>query len=699
MRARFTTAAVMAAASAALLAQSTPSQEQPRPTFRTEANYVRVDMYATRDNQPIEDLKQEEIEILEDGTPQKIAAFEHVTVRPAGPQETRVEPNTAEQSRQAAADPRARVFVIFLDTYHVQVEGSHAMRQPIVRFLDRVIGQDDLVAVMTPEMSARDLTFGRKTTVISEMMQNDWAWGRRDTVGRQDPKEERYETCYPPEQKNTDGIAYEMIGRRRERLSLDAMQDLVTHLTGVREERKGVLLVSEGWRIFSPNRSLSAGIRDERGGRRDPDGRDPVYVGPDGKLRRGGDPRDRVDGREPASMAECDADRLALAQMDSGPEFRQLYERANRGNISFYSIDPRGLAVFDSPIGPRRPPSPSADMRNLTSRQNSLRELAENTDGMSVVNTTAIEQAMQRIVSDLTSYYLIGYYSSNAKLDGRFREITVNVKRPGVRVRARRGYRGATAEDLTTAASAEKIKTPTTVSKAFDTVAAMSPKSQLRVRTATWTSLASNAEPVAAFWVVGEIDYRTRKDLAWTAGAVADVVVVSSTGTDVASKTLEIPSGQGTFTVRVPDAGGIPPGEYAVRVRVRPNQDAGLPVTDTARVVILAQAARLGEAVMWRRGPTTGPKYAMTADPRFQRSERVRLEHATIAAGQPVARMLDRGGNPMNVPVLVSERQDASGEFRWLVADAVLAPLAPGDYAIELTLDETKEVTAFKVVP
>ena len=53
-----------------------------------------------------------------------------------------------------AADPRARVFVIFLDTYHTQIEGSPNMRLPLVRFLDRVLGPDDLVAVMTPEMSA-----------------------------------------------------------------------------------------------------------------------------------------------------------------------------------------------------------------------------------------------------------------------------------------------------------------------------------------------------------------------------------------------------------------------------------------------------------------------------------------------------------------------------------------------------------------
>jgi hypothetical protein len=61
--------------------------------------------------------------------------------------------------------------------------------------------------------------------------------------------------------------------------------------------------------------------------------------------------------------------------------------------------------------------------------------------------------------------------------------------------------------------------------------------------------------------------------------------------------------------------------------------------------------------------------------------------------------MLDKLGNPIKVPVQVTDRPDESGEFRWIIAESALAPLAPGDYAIELTLDEAKVITAFRVVP
>src|ERR1700736_1275329 len=67
---------------------------QPPPTFRTEANYVRVDAYPTKDDAPVTDLTQADFEILEGGAPQKIEQFERVVIKAAGPQDTRMEPNT-----------------------------------------------------------------------------------------------------------------------------------------------------------------------------------------------------------------------------------------------------------------------------------------------------------------------------------------------------------------------------------------------------------------------------------------------------------------------------------------------------------------------------------------------------------------------------------------------------------------------------
>ena len=100
------------------------AQDRGQPTFRAGANYVRVDMYAMRDGESINDLEAADIEVLEDGVAQKVEDFEHVVVRSAATPVARVEVDGLRGSREAAADPRARVFVIFLDTYHTQLEGS-----------------------------------------------------------------------------------------------------------------------------------------------------------------------------------------------------------------------------------------------------------------------------------------------------------------------------------------------------------------------------------------------------------------------------------------------------------------------------------------------------------------------------------------------------------------------------------------------
>jgi hypothetical protein len=316
--------------------------------------------------------------------------------------------------------------------------------------------------------------------------------------------------------------------------------------------------------------------------------------------------------------------------------------------------------------------------------------LAENTAGLAILNTNDIEGGMRRIVADLSSYYLLGYYSTNTRLDGRFRSITVRVKRPGVQVRARRGYRGLTADELITTRDGGAPAAP--AASAVSVV--VNPRATFRIRTSVWAPGGN-----ATVWVAGELEYAVRKELAWTSGAEADIVVVAANGTEVVATKADIAAGEGAFALQVPSDAAIPAGEYAVRVRMRPKGDGGLAVTDTARLIVPAAPAALGEPVMWRRGPSTGPRHLVTADPRFTRNDRIRLEVPTTVQGTATARMLDRLGKPMQVPVVISERADPSGSFRWLVADATLAPLAPGDYGIEVTLGAARQVGSFKLVP
>jgi VWFA-related protein len=665
--------------------------QQPQPTFRTEANFVRVDVFATQGGVPIADLSAGDFEVLEDGTPQKIETFEHVVVRPAGAQETRTEPDSQRQGNQMAEDPRARVFVIFLDTYHVSVQGSHNISGPLIRLMDRVIGQEDLVGVMTPEMSAANLTLGRKTQVFEGALKDNWVWGRRFQVANPDPKEDQYRECYGT-WVDGEEIVREMIARRRERLTLDAVQDLVRHLRGVREERKAIITVSEGWMQYRENRNLARALKPRAGGPDVIPGTPQIYIGPGGKPTTGADPT----GASSGTLYECDADRQRLAMMDNERHFRDILDEANRANASFYPVDPRGLPVFDTPIGPDPPLPVNADRVSLRNRQESLRTLAVATDGMAVMNSNDIDAGLKRMAADLSTYYLLGYYSTNTKLDGRFRSIKVRVKRPGVEIRARRGYLAATAAELS---AAGRGAVPSG-GRGSDGDSQLGSQSGAQLSLAVTTALGRlsvsrsnrpfqlHAVVVQApdglkAWIEGELDSATSRNPAWSKGADASVVVSDGSGGGSSSEAGIDPPGR-SFVLQVPVASG---GNESVSfmARLRPRGESALPL----QASVSARRPEEGRAflaveplVFTVRGQRTFP----IADFRVYRTERIRLELPLAADAKPgEARLLDKTGKPLSVPVGVSERQDTANGLRWLVADINPAPLGPGDYVVELS--------------
>jgi VWFA-related protein len=452
---------LIAIAVAVWLAQSGPpatpqgGAQQPRqpPRFRGGTNFVRVDTYASKDGAPVQDLTAQDFEVLEDNVPQKIETFEHIVVSPAGPGAGLIEPASPSEANQLAADPRRRVFVVFLDTHNVPVDGSHRIKEPLIDLMQRVMGDDDLVGVMTPDMSPSQITFGRRTEVIERGLRDNWYWGRRESI-IPDKQERFYEECFPPantEDTMPSRLAKAMKARRMERVVLDSLRDLVSHMYAIREGRTAVITVTAGWLLYRPDLTLLNLRKDDRGYNADPlPGTPiPVGVGPGGTLSKSPNPESYITDR-----TVCDSERAALAMMDDDLYFKMIYGDANRANVSFYTIDPRGLVVFDQPIGPEPPPTLEVDHAMRVQRENVLETLARATDGLSLRDSNDLRKQLRRIADDLTSYYLIGYYSTNAKPDGRFHQIKVKSKRPGIEIRARNGYTSATADDVAKARAA-----------------------------------------------------------------------------------------------------------------------------------------------------------------------------------------------------------------------------------------------------
>jgi VWFA-related protein len=515
-----------------------------------------------------------------------------------------------------------------------------------------------------------------------------------------------YEQCYPglgptPLCPDDDqGVADELIQRHREKQTLDALGDLMVFLRGVRDERKAILAITDGWRLFKPNHALTRRLNCAM-----PQAR----VGIDPRTGRltttapsGGDP----------SYNQCDSDRALLAQMDSDEHLRRIVDQANRANASFYPIDPRGLVAFDTSIAePRigaRPPGtpgitpPRVDSQLLQSRANSLRDLAFATDGMAIIDTNNLDAGLRRVTDDLSSYYLLAYYSTG-RLDGKFHAIRVRVKRPGVQVRARRGYLAPTVAEVTSraapalpsdAAAAADARALDLLLASLNSFARDTP---LRLQgVAGWTP--NNTASIA---VIGEVGSSEE----WKAGADADVMLTNAAGETLASGRATVAAGTRGFRLTLTPSQPLVAGDYTVRVRARGRAAAAAPANEVLRLTLPASPAASG-AMFIRRGPATGNREVPTADLRFRRTEQLRVELPAADGQAATARLLDRTGKPIAVPVAVAVRDDADGS-RWQTAQVTLAPLAAGDYIMEMatgaggagaTGSETRTLLAFRVI-
>lgn len=672
---RWASAAVCVLVGAALVAQDQPQ----RPTFRARANFVRVDVFPTKDGKPVLDLRAEDFELLEDNARQAIDTFEHVLIERAGPQAVRSEPSSIEAARQLAENPRNRVFVIFLDVGQVSLMSSNIIRQPLINMIERLVGENDLIGIMTPAMSVSDVTLARKTEVITRGLRDKWFWGERGQSYLLDERERLYDACYPKRPDDNQlldprsDIARAMIERRRERMTLDSLNGLVGHLWGLREERKSVIVVSEGWPLFRPDENVA---RIRKG---DPmPGAQPITPGPDGRLGR-----QTPSASGPVDRLTCDGDRMQLAMMDNERYFRDIIGDANRANVSFYTVDPRGLAVYDDPTAVIRDGlNPHLDAAMLRHRTDTLRTLAEATDGVAALNSNDLNASFRRVADDLSSYYLLGYYSTNTKLDGSYRTIKVRVKRPGVDVRARRGYRAATEDEVAAARSAaEAAAPPSPVMHAIGELSRLHPAVRFRIAAAP----AFGTNGADRVWVVGEF---------LGTEAVSDVerqveIQVTGGGTSESARIAVAPKAS-TFAVAVPFTRPAA-GPIEIRARV----PGTIPLTDVVRVDAVSP-------LLFRRGPSTGNRLVPAVAPQFSRTERVRVEIPVGADAKPAAgRIIDRNAQPLSVPVAMGERTDAAAGQRWLTADVTLASLAMGDYVVELTFEAggapQQTVTAIRV--
>jgi hypothetical protein len=130
---------LIAAAQAPQKPVQTPVPDPQRPVFRAGVDVVRVDVYPRKNDRVVEGLTAEDFQLTEDGVRQTIETFEYIPIDMDRGLEP-LDPRSPSEAQQMAADPRNRVFVFYLDTYEITMEGSARAREPLLHFLQGSMG-------------------------------------------------------------------------------------------------------------------------------------------------------------------------------------------------------------------------------------------------------------------------------------------------------------------------------------------------------------------------------------------------------------------------------------------------------------------------------------------------------------------------------------------------------------------------------
>jgi len=122
---------------------------------------------------------------------------------------------------------------------------------------------------------------------------------------------------------------------------------------------------------------------------------------------------------------------------DLAQQLGELTRQANRANVTIYTIDPRGLVGgpdLDEKVD-------MVDFQNyVTTSQDSLRVLSEQTGGFATINQNDFIKSLKRIDAETSDYYVLGYYSSNPDPTMRRRQVEIKVNRPNVELRYQPTY-------------------------------------------------------------------------------------------------------------------------------------------------------------------------------------------------------------------------------------------------------------------
>ncbi len=366
------------------------------PTFKSQSNLVILDVSAKdKGGLPIEGLKATDFTVMEDGKPQKISVFEYqrISSTPEPPKEITLDdqfklPEAPKQEITAATPGQIqyhdkRLMVFFFDFSSMQVPDQLRAQDGALEYLTKHVTKDDVVAI---------LFYASTIQVLSDFTED------RDVLTRV--------------------IKTLPIGEASE---LAALAD-----TGDEngEDTQAAFVADETeFNIFSTDKKLAAIEQAAKMLQGFPEKKALVYFS--GGVSRSG--------------------------LDNEAQLQAAINAATKANLAIYAIDTRGLTADPPGGGASKGGSRGSGIFNgavynsqrssFLASQDTLFTLAAETGGKSFFDNNDITAAITRTQEAMSSYYLLGYYSNNSALDGKYRKITVKLNsKLSAHLEHRQGY-------------------------------------------------------------------------------------------------------------------------------------------------------------------------------------------------------------------------------------------------------------------
>ena len=396
-----------------LLADSLAARQQPAqpPVFRAGTDLVEVDVIVQdKKGRFVTDLTPDDFEIREEGDAQKIDHFylvdSNTAVRPVAEAESA--PNQGGANSNAAPATRSpRVFVAFFDDDHLTPGGFKRVQAAALTLFSKQFKTGDVGGVVHNGRMSND----RLTTEREELLK-----AVRDAKPSSKANSRRFDEQQWP--KLTDVQAVRIVVYRDQGVLAQAVQRACADDPTLCPNAD-VAVRGKAAQLTDESRATTAQTIQ--------------------KLLAVLNGLARLDGRKTVLLLT-----EGFLADESWPLVKDAVGAAARADARLYTLDARGLDRFGmaahlSDSDPGAFDSSARLLNQFDFAADAVNSLAVDTGGFVVRNTNIFDDAVAQIAADASTYYVLGYRPVKSP-DGKFRRLAVKVNRPGVVVRARRGY-------------------------------------------------------------------------------------------------------------------------------------------------------------------------------------------------------------------------------------------------------------------